>query len=83
MRAALFFIRCLAACRYRLLRFPARTALVCASREFDMDDDGPDGAPDQTPDQTLGKALRLGAIAAVAAVATAAVVIAAGRALLF
>lgn len=44
-----------------------------------MDDDGPDRAPDQT----LGRALRLGAIAAVAAVATAAVVIAAGRALWF
>ncbi|HBV12023.1 MAG TPA: hypothetical protein DEB60_02695 [Brevundimonas sp.] len=57
------------------LRFPARTALVFAIREIHMDDDAPGRA--------LGRALRLGATAAFAAVVTAAVVIAAGRALFF
>jgi len=57
------------------LAVPARTALVFAIREIDMDDDAPGRA--------LGRALRLGATAAFAAVVTAAVVIAAGRALFF
>jgi len=48
---------------------------MSAIRELHMDYDG--------PGQALGRALRLGATAAFAAVVTAAVVIAAGRALFF
>ena len=59
----------------RLLRFPVRAALVSAVRELHMDDDAAGRA--------LGRALRLGATAAFAAVVTAAIVIAAGRALFF